>query len=336
MISGLARMAPVLRLARVSTAFAAVADVWFVILWTRANTPEHSAARHAAVLAPGGTPLWLLLLCGAAAATGLYAFGACVNDVADTSRDRALRRDRPLAEGRISPVTAVTVGAVSLIIATLGAVVFGRAAVVLTCLLALAVLAFNLLGKFVPAVGLVLLSLIYAGHMLVPNLSLRFLWPVWVVMTHSLAVSGVVHVISRKPPPITPRALVGALLGWVFWSGVLVWLAARRSGEEGVSAALWPDWVGPGGPIAVLALAGLFVVVALRRVKELGMGPRTAEKINRYGALWLPLYACAWLFGDGHTREGIIMGLLALSGLVGMSVLREVYAAVEHPIRYRR
>ncbi len=60
MIAGLAKMAPVLRLTRVSTAFAAVADVWFVILWTRANEPEHAGA-------PGlvDAPLWVLLLAGA-------------------------------------------------------------------------------------------------------------------------------------------------------------------------------------------------------------------------------------------------------------------------------
>lgn len=335
MISGLARMAPVLRLTRVSTAFAAVADVWFVILWTRANEAEHAGV---GILTRDGPALWLLLLAGAGAATGLYAFGAAINDVADTSRDRAMRRDRPIAEGHISPVTAATVGSLSLIIAVLGAAMFGRASVVLTCLLALAVLGFNALGKFVPAVGLVLLSLIYAGHMLVPNLSLRFLWPVWVVMTHALVVSAVVHTLGRKPPPITLRALAAASAGWVFWSGLLIWLGARRAapGREGPGDLLWPDWVGFGGAVLVVLCAGLFVFVAARRVRTLGSGQRTAEKINRYGALWLPLYACGWLFGEGHFREGLIMAALAASGLIGMSLLREVYAAFEHPIGYRR
>jgi hypothetical protein len=330
----IAEMAPVLRLARVSTAFAAVADVWFVILWTRAN-PEEAGGAWSGVLGPEGPALWLLLLSGACAAVGLYAFGACVNDVMDVSRDRGLRRERPLAGGQAHAATAVTVGAVALIFATLGAVIFGRAAVVLTCLLALAVLAFNALGKFVPAIGLVLLSLIYAGHMLVPNLSLRFLVPVWVVMTHAMVVSGVVHVVSRKPPPITPRALLGAILGWACCSGLLLALGASRGGKEG-ERVLWPEWVGSGGLIGVAVLGVVFALMAARRVRELGAGPRTAEKINRYGALWLPLYACAWLFGEGHTRSGLIMAGLAATGLIGMSVLREVYAAVEHPIRYRR
>lgn len=336
-ISLLARIAPVLRLARISTAFAAIANAWFVILWTRALSYEHPAG-NAESLAQDGPALWLLLLSGAAAAIGLYAFGACLNDVMDTTRDRALRRDRPLAGGHVSPIAAVTVGAVSLIVATLGAVVFGKAAVILTCALALAILAFNVLGKFVPAIGLVLLSFIYAGHMLVPNLNLRFLWPVWVVMTHSIIVSGVVHVVSRKPPPLTPRALAGAGLGWLTGTALLGMLTIQRSErpDAPILDRLWPDWVVPGGAIAVAVLAALFAATAARRLRELGPGERTAEKINRYGALWLPLYAAAWLFGEGLTADGLLMLALAGTGLIGMSILREAYAAAEHPIGYRR
>lgn len=336
-ISILARIAPVLRLARISTAFAAIANAWFVILWTRAVSNERPAD-PADALAPDGPALWLVLLSGAAAAIGLYAFGACLNDVMDSTRDRAMRRDRPLAGGHISPVAAVTVGAISLIVATLGAVIFGNAAVVLTCGLALAILGFNVLGKFVPAIGLVLLSFIYAGHMLVPNLDLRFLWPVWVVMTHSIIVSGVVHVVSRKPPPLTPRAFAGAAAGWLTGTAVLAWLTMGRSErpDAPILDRLWPDWVEPGGAIAVAMLACLFAATAVRRLRELGPGARTAEKINRYGALWLPLYASAWLFGEGLTGDGLLMLALAGTGLIGMSLLREAYAAAEHPIGYRR
>ncbi len=342
--TNLARIAPVLRLTRVSSAFAAIANVWLVILWTRASEEELGVVR-AAGRAFG--PLWIDLVAGAAGAAGLYAFGACVNDVMDTTRDRALRRDRPIAAGQVSPSAAVLVAASSLIVATLGAVWFGQAAMVLTCLLALAILAFNTLGKFIPGVGLVLLALIYAGHMIVPNVHLRFLWPVWLVMTHALLVSGIAHAASRHPPPLTPRAVFAAILGWVFWSSVIAGLAASRSGDlapaepddaaRGFSiGALWPDWVGPGGAITVSVLAAVFLIVVIRRVRTLGWGPRAAEKINRYGSLWLPIYACGWLFGAGHGSEGLIMLGLAVAGVLGMSALREVYAAVEHPIGYRR
>jgi 4-hydroxybenzoate polyprenyltransferase len=344
-----ARLAPVLRLTRVSSAFAAIANAWFVILWSRASEPER-AVLVATGREPG--PIGIDLLAGAGAAVGLYAFGACLNDVMDTTRDRAMRRDRPIAEGLISPTSAMIVGAFSLIVAVLGAVWFGQSAVVLTCVLALAVLGFNTLGKFIPGFGLVLLALIYTGHMIVPNIQLRFLWPVFLVMTHALLVSVIAHVVARRAPPLTPRAVFAALLGWAFWAAVLAGLASARSGDLDTSAetiegiapdsaggvldALWPDWVGRGGPVIISVLIVVFAVIVIRRIRKLGMGPRTAEKINRYGSLWLPVYACGWLFGAGHTGEGSIMAGLALLGFIGMSALREVYAAVEHPIGYRR
>ena len=63
--TNLARIAPVLRLTRVSSAFAAIANVWLVILWTRASEEELGVVR-AAGRAFG--PLWIDLVAGAAGA----------------------------------------------------------------------------------------------------------------------------------------------------------------------------------------------------------------------------------------------------------------------------
>ncbi len=56
-----------------------------------------------------------------------------------------------------------------------------------------------------------LLGLIYAGHMVVPNLHIAFVWPVWLVMTHSLVVGGLTHVIARKVPAVSRRAAFAAV-----------------------------------------------------------------------------------------------------------------------------
>ena len=45
-----------------------------------------------------------------------------------------------------------------------------------------AIFIFNAAWRFIPAFGLVALGLIHAGYMLVPNVELKFLWPVWLAI----------------------------------------------------------------------------------------------------------------------------------------------------------
>lgn len=326
------RLAPILQLTRVTTAFGAVANVWFIILWTRAaaeHEPGTAALRE--------MPLWALLLGGAVNALGLFAYAAALNDVLDFRRDRMLHPDRPLPSGRLSIGAAVTLVVCTFIAAVLGATVLGIGAVVLTLLIAGAILFFNGAGRFVPAVGLVVLGLIYAGQMVIPNLNLVFVWPVWLVMSHSLAVAATSHVLGRKVPLLSRRAAAVAVTGWAFWSAVMFFFAWRR-GADG----LWPPWVDPNVIFPPLTLAALFAVWSWRKVRMHGLSPRAAEKISRYGGLWLALYACAWMFGqaaaDGqpYTRAGLILLTLTLAGFAGMTVLREVYNLLQHPLGYRR
>lgn len=351
----------ILRLARVSTAFAAVANLWFVILWTRASGAERGN------LIIREEPLWLVLTGAFVAGVCLYAFGAALNDIVDATRDRALRRDRPIPTGQATGDTAALTVAATLILALLGASALGQPAVMVTLLVALGIVAFNFAGKWVPGFGMVLLGLIYAGQMLAANPSLRFMWPVWLVMSHALAAAGATHALSGKAPRVTPRAVVFAFAGWLLASAILLWLGSIRGVPEGFPAGmnslpagpptspsapsaplvedpasywqtvqLWPDWVPPTAAIAPACLVVAFIALVARRVRKLGVGPRAAEKVSRYGALWLALYGCAWLFGAGHIREGLIMSALALGGILGMTALRELYGLIEHPVGYRR
>ena len=321
----LLRLAPVLHLTRVSSAFAAVANVWLVILWTRVHDAEHGP-----IEVEQGR-LWLLLAGGTVAALGLFAFGASLNDILDQRRDRAMHPNRPLASGQVTQDTALFLVAGSLVAAVLGATVFGTGGVVLSLLIATAIMAFNAAGKFIPAIGLLLLGLIYAGHMVIPNVRLVFVWPVVLVLTHSLVVAALVHVVSGKTPPISRRAVVAALLGWMFWTGLILYIGWRN----GLTSP-WPQWVSPwaGAIEGMLVLAyGLFV---WRKLAQYGRGARAAEKIGRYGSLWFALYACGWFVGQAEFGATLIIGLLTLAGLLGMTALREAYGLVEQPLRYRR
>lgn len=324
----LQRLAPVLHLTRVTTAFAVVANTWFVILWSRASG-EHE---HLTPQLSRG-PLWLLLGGGALLALGLFAFGAALNDILDLRRDRTLRPDRPLAAGRMSLESAVAMVVCTMIASVLGATVFGTEAVLLTLVLLGAIMAFNAAAKFIPAIGLVLLGLIYAGHMAAPNVYLRFLWPVWLAMTHSLAVAAITHRMAGKVPKISRRAAFAAVAGWIFWSAVILYFQWRRDDPP---RSLWPQWLPPQAAIWPAALALVFIIVAWGKVKRYGRGPRSAEKIARYGSLWLALYACAWLVGTGHQKPALLLLGLTSAGFLGMTILREIYGLVEQPMGYRR
>lgn len=318
------QIAPVLRLARVSTAFGAIGGVWLTVLWTVANPEEHSTK------AITTQPLWLLLGGGVLAAAGLYGFGAGLNDMLDAHRDRILKPGRPIGGGGLPPEAAVSVVAVSLLLSVLGATAFGTASVLATLFLATAILVFNAMGKFVPAIGMVLLSVIYAGHALVPNLWVSFLAPAWWIMTHALVIAGLSHTLGRKSPMLSRRAVGFALAGWAVCSGVMAYYAWKRLGGE-----LWPDWVPWTAPLWPLGAASALALQIFRRWKTLGTGPKLGEKIARYGAFWPTLYGAGWLAGVGAWRFAAIMGSLAIGGALAITVLREVYALSEHPVGYR-
>ncbi len=324
----LLRLAPALRLTRVTSAFAAVANVWFVILWSRAQADHERPSVELT-----GRSAVVLLAGGALMALALYAFGACLNDLLDVKRDRTLRPDRPLASGRLSVEAALALVVCTLIAAVAGAALFGTGAVLMLLLVAAAILVFNTAARFVPGVGLVLLGLIYAGHMVVPNVHLHFVWPVWLVMTHSLGIAAVTHIIGKRVPRLSTRAAVAAIVGWAFWSALIMWIGWVRTGRP---AWAWPDWVDPVLPVWPLMLVVPLVAWSWLKVRQHGIGPRAADKIGRYGSLWVPLYGAAWLLGAGHTGQAVLLLGLAGAALVGINVLRTGYGLVEEPLRYRR
>lgn len=322
MLRSLARLAPALRLTRVTTAFGAVANVWFIILWTRA-TPEE-AVRSA--LTTGS--VWADLVGGFLIATGLYGFAAAGNDVLDVRRDRALRPDRPIASGALSAEAAVAITTCSLVAAGIGATMLGLWSVRLLLVVALAILFYNFAGRHFPSVRVVLLGLIYAMHMFIPNPQLAFVWPVWIGMTHALAVSAITHSLAGGRPALTRRSIAAATTGWIFWSGALLALGVWRTGQW------WPDWAAPISAILIAVLAVLFGSLVYRIARR-GGGRQAADRVMRFGAFWLALYGGAWLLGQGQTREGVAITLVAVVGFAGAVALHELAARLDRPLDYR-
>ncbi len=322
----LARISPLLHLTRVTTAFAAVSNVWFVILWTRASARELE-------FAPAlfrDDPLWQLLLGGAVFAVGLFAFATALNDTIDLRRDRMLYPDRPLPAGRLTVDAAAMLVAVTLIAAVLGSTMLGLSAVFMCLLTTVGVLFHTMAARYFPSVGLVTLGLIYGSHMMTANAHLVFVWPVLFVMAHALLLGAATHRLARKRPRLTVRRLALAVFGWAFWSGVLLYVGWLRAGS------LWPAWVSPEAALAPMLL-GLGFLAFVWNKARLNTNPnRAADKIRRFGAFWVTLYGIAWMAGQGYLRETWILAALTVGGWLGMTVLREAFLLIESPIGYRR
>ena len=332
----ISRLLPALHLTRIATGFSAVASVWFVVLWTHASEFEPGTVNFREL------PLWLMLLGAAVNALGLFGFTTALNDVLDRRRDQILHPERPLPSGRLSLDAAVSLVVLTFATAVLGATVLGTLAVLVTLLVAGAALFFNAAGKYVPAVGLVVLGLLYAGQMVTPNLHLKFVLPVWVVMTHALVVAGAAHVYGRKAPGFSARGRAFAVAGWAFWSAVMLGVGWYRSAEEFDGGAIgWlrplaPHWVRPMVYVVPVLLSAALALIVWWRLKVLGRGKALAEEIKRLGALWLALHCAAMLLAQGYTREGAVLGAVAVIGLLGMTVVREAILLAEQPVGYKR
>lgn len=316
------RLITAIQLTRLTMAFGAVSDVWFVILYTTARAEEYSALKELLSM-----PLPLALLAGTVVAIGLFACGAALNDVLDVKHDAAFSPDRPIPAGRIRIGQAIIVAVGALIAAVLAAGAMGTLSLYLTALTAAGILFYNAAGRFIPAVGIVTIGLIHAIHMLIPNALLSFTLPVWLVMTHAMVIALGVHVLEEKRPRLSRRALVAIVLGWLTWSGAIIGFGAARGGP-------WPagmSWLGTLWPAA--AVAGFVIMIGWKMRHS--RGASAAEKLKRYGAMWQSLYGAAWLMAAELPAQARWIAIFAVCGFVSMTLIREITGHSGRPIGYR-
>ena len=318
-----AKLLTAFQLTRLSLVFGAIADVWFVVLYTRAD-PQY------ALLPVNDIPLVVDLVVAAVLSIGLFAFATTLNDLLDVRHDTAFSPDRPLPAGRIRAGQAVVIAIGALLAAIAAAIPFGTGGLVLAVIAAAAALFYNAAGKHLPAVGVIVAGLVHVAHMLVPNHQLAFLLPVWLVFTHVLAISILGHILEGKRPRLTPIGGFGILLGWLFWSAVLFGVAVNRDPDGGVLpdgrtaiVVIWP----------ILAMVG-FAALAWRKAGPVH-GTQAAEKLRRYGAMWHGVYGAAWFVGLGMWQAALIMAVFTFVGIAVMTLLKEFTATEPGMIGYR-
>ena len=316
------RLFGTVQLTRLAMAVGAVGDVWFTVLFTRESGiyPYLSVTKM---------PLWVALGLSAIIATGLFTFGASLNDLLDARHDSTFSPDKPIPSGRIRPGTAGILITSALLAALIAALPFGTWALAFALMVALGILFYNVAGKHVPAIGVVAIGLVSAMHMLIPNYELTFTFPVWLTMTHAMVISLSVHLIGRKRPALSRRSFTIIGVAYLTWS-VIILMTGWYQGHE---IGWWPltSWSGIMWPI--LAVASF---IWISRIKIARGEPRQAtEKLTRYGAMWQSLYAASWLLAAGMYGAAMLLLGLAFTGFLAMTTMKELGGLAAHPPRYK-
>lgn len=311
------------QLTRLSLVFGAIADVWFIVIYTRSDTRYD-------LLPAFEMPLAIDLVTAALLAVGLFAFATSLNDLLDLRHDAAFSPSRPLPAGRIRAGQAVVITIGALLLAIAAAIPFGTGGLVLAVLAATAALFYNATGKYLPAIGVITAGLVHVAHMLVPNHEMVFMLPVWLIFTHVLVTSVIGYQLEGKRPQLTLLGYLGILMGWVFWSVVILGLGVQRDpmgyflpGELGLETLVWPI-------LAVIA----FIAIAWWKVGPV-KGPHGAEKLRRYAAMWHGVYAVAWFAAVGLWQATILMTVFTIVGIATMTLLKELTSTDPGMVGYR-
>ena len=315
-------MIATLKLTRFSVAIGAIANIWLVLLITKNDSGYVATSVYS-------LPWWPAFIAAAVVAIGMCGFAASLNDTVDARHDATFHPSRPIPSGWISIAQAVVLMVCSLLLALLATSFLGTWPVQMGLLTAAAILFYNIVGKHVPAVGLVTVGLIYASHMLIANIELTFTLPVWMVMTHAMICATAVYLLEDKRPRLSFRGWMGVLFGWMFWSAVLFSGPLWRSGSllpEGmeVVSLLWP----------LAAVAG-FAVMMRWKISRARTANIAAEKIRRYGALWQCVYAASWLLALQLFTPAMWMFGFAIASAVIVMVVKEATGASGKPISWR-
>ncbi|MCH2134598.1 MAG: UbiA family prenyltransferase [Phycisphaerales bacterium] len=316
----LRRVVTAVQLTRINAGFGAVCDIWFVTVLSHLGWTGGT---------PSATELVVSLAGGFMVAVGLFGYGSVLNDLMDVRHDRTFSPGRPLPAGDIR-VPQAAVGLVGLIIiAILGAMLLGPDSVFLTLIVAAALVFYNATGRFIPAVGIVTVGLVYAVHMLIPDFRIPLLLAVWLIMSHVMILAALVHLLEDKRPRVSSRGIGGITCGWLFWSAAILLVKPLRGHD------LWPE----GQPsLALLWPCGAMLAMAFVgwwKIRTAGDGQRASERLKRYGAAWHAAYAASWFAALGLWGPAACFLGLGLVGFTVMTVLRDLSGLGPGRLEYR-
>ncbi len=295
----------VLEITRAPLAPTAISNIWMITFWTLAFEPSRAIGRF---------PMPAALALTAGVAIGLWSFGMSLNDIMDQRRDRLFKRDRPLPAGRLEPTQAMATALFALLLALFCAALIGAASTLMCLLCAALIVVYNTAGKHLPAVGLTLLALIRASHMLIANPLLRFTWPVWAVFTFVLLISGIAYVLEHKRPRLYPQEVWGLVFGWVIFSLLFISWMVHRGGLREPGAAM--IWLGP------VVAGAMFAGYAPLMVKSKANRRAAGNALMTQGLMWLIVIDASWLIGAGMRWQPAALIVLYVISRASIGVMR--------------
>ncbi len=273
-------------------------------------------------------PLLMLLAICAVLGIGLSTYSGALNDLFDLRKDRALAPQKPIASGRILPQTAALIGFVSILASILAASLLGMTSLIMCLACVSAILFYHVIARHLPAFSILTVAGIYILHMLMVNPGLRFIWPVILIMLHATIVAAVVRKLERRTPHLTVIRIILAVPG----VAVLILILFAQTGHEGT---LWTpafSLLGLSYPFAAIII---FILTSINKIRFASSRNYAAEKLQRYGSLWIGIYGVMWLLGGGLFNEAIILGSLVIVGMLWMFFVRDLGAWIEQPIGYQ-
>ena len=292
----LVRIFAALQLMRIPLAAGAAVNLMFATLLARFDSAT-------ATFPISTMPLWGALLAAAVIGSGLFGFAAGMNDLLDARRDQTFQRNRPLSTGRLTTAQATLLTFTALLASMIGASMFGETSMAVAIFTAFGIAMWNTMGRFVPAVGLLMLGLAQAGSFFIPWIGQSFTLPASLILVQTIATGSLLHKVLEKRPRLDRSAtILLAILSAISVAG-LTWLSIRRGADE------WPageSWLAL-APIAAMAIFAWQSSRALTARNTI----ETADSLRRAAAIFPSVAAAGWMLSISHTEWALVFAVFA-------------------------
>lgn len=270
------------------------ASLWMMVFFALRHEPVTMSNPQ---LLTWGLGLSLLITLGIS--TGLAGFGLALNDLLDIRHDQQFQPTRPLASGGLGLGLATALGLAGLTGGLWCCWLLGVVSLWLGIGASVGLVLYNILGRFLPSIGTLLLGLIFALAMVIPNPQLSFAWPIVLAVSHVMFTLTVVRMLTPGRMGMAKWEGWALVIGWAFFVMLIIVVMSVRV-EQMTEQPWWLSgwiWLGPAVMLMVYGVTGYLTVRlgsrSVRRRRE------AADRLRRLGWAWLWVYATAWLASSG-------------------------------------